>query len=115
MEKQYNESSLFEESKLHPVVKLLTFCREELQYAISIKADVEKGTATIICPVALAFRLAHKIWQTFVYRGYGFDRMIVKPNYKSSNNVAKVRNVTLSLVVNEQPEDNHLNFYFSRK
>jgi len=96
-------------------VKLLTFCREELGYAISIKADVEKGTATIVCPVAMAFRLAHKIWQVFVYRGYGFDRMIVDPHYKSSNNVAKVKNVALLLVVNDKPEDNHLEFYFSRK
>ena len=115
MEKQYNETSLFEESKLHPVVKLLTFCREELGYAVSIKADVEKGTATIVCPCPLAFRLAHKIWQVFVYRGYGFDRMIVAPHYKSANNVAKVKNVALHLVVNDKPEDNHLEFYFSRK
>jgi len=115
MEKKYSPLDILQESKLHPLVKLLTFCREELGYAISIKADVEKGTATIKCPVMVAFKLVHKIWQTFVYRGYGFDRIIVDPAYQQSKNVARVRNVMLHIVVNNKPEDNHLGVYFSRK
>ena len=115
MEKVYNNATTFlMESKLHPVVKLLTYCQNELILAKSIKGDVEEGKVTIVCPTWLAFRLADRIWQVFVYCGRSFDKLIIDPRYKTNSNIAKVNYVALHLSVKNDQKENRLNIYFKR-
>ena len=116
MEKKYiNTTEFFKESRLHPVVKLLLHCREELEYAKSIKGDVEKGTVSINMPVTGAFRLVDRLWRTFVYGGLSFDKLVFSPHYCSSKNEAPVNYVSILLQVNEQLEENKLQILIKRR
>ena len=116
MEKIYNNATdFFKESRLHPVVKLLLHCREELEYAKSIKGDVEAGMVAVNCPVHVAFRLVDHLWRAFVYGGLSFDKLIFDPHFQNTNNVAPANYVSVHLWVKEHPEDNQLKFYFNRK
>jgi len=116
MEKRYScATDILKESRLHPVVKLLLHCREELEYAQGITGDVEAGKVSIKVPVHVAFRLADHLWRAFVYGGCSFDTLIFDPHFRNTNNVAPAHYVSIHLTVKEHREDNQLKFYFNRK
>ena len=111
---EYTATEFLQMSTRLPVVNILRWCHQELEFATRVKMDEEGTVAIIKVPTVNLFRIVDKLWRVFTYRGLSFDRCIIAPHYLRNAPTAQANYTTIELSVNKDSSTNRLKIFFKR-